>query len=96
MDDWSDPGTSSGDPPSESPGESEPIDSDSDSLELRVLMRLGQPFGALLLAQQRGGEYKRIASESDYGIMAQVKDVSSVGGMMDVSKCHALKATLHL
>jgi hypothetical protein len=94
MDDWSDPGTSSGDLPSESPGEGEPIDSNSDSLELRVLMRLGQPFGALLLAQQCGGEYKRITS--DYGIVAQVKDVTSVGGMMDVSKCHALKATLHL
>ncbi|KAG1723172.1 uncharacterized protein EDB91DRAFT_1173282 [Suillus paluster] len=50
--------------------------------ELRLLVRLGQPFGALLLAQQHVGEYKRIAS--DHNIIAQVKDVTSVGDMTDV------------
>ncbi|KAG1887869.1 hypothetical protein F4604DRAFT_1675013 [Suillus subluteus] len=42
------------------------------SQALRLLVRLGQPFGAFLLAQQRVGEYKRIAS--DHNIVAQVKD----------------------
>ncbi|KAG1726892.1 uncharacterized protein EDB91DRAFT_1165587, partial [Suillus paluster] len=40
------------------------------------MVRLGQPFGAFLLARQPGGEYKRIAS--DHSIVAQVKDVTSV------------------
>ncbi|KAG1813687.1 uncharacterized protein BJ212DRAFT_1366578 [Suillus subaureus] len=43
------------------------------------MVRLGQAFGALLLAQQRGGEYKRIAS--DHNIMARVKDMAAVHGM---------------
>ncbi|KAG2141379.1 uncharacterized protein EDB93DRAFT_630557 [Suillus bovinus] len=50
-------------------------------LALRLLVRLGQPFGALLLARQRGGEFNRIASDRD--IIAQVKDVSSVRDLMD-------------
>ncbi|KAG1878755.1 hypothetical protein C8R48DRAFT_830519 [Suillus tomentosus] len=49
---------------------------------LRLLVRLGQPFGAFLLARQRGGEYKRVASDCD--IIAQVKDVVSVRDLMDV------------
>ncbi|KAG2032073.1 hypothetical protein BDR03DRAFT_1095172 [Suillus americanus] len=49
---------------------------------LRLIVHLGQPFGALLLAQQWGGEYKRIAS--DDSIIAQVRDMASVGDMMDV------------
>ncbi|KAG1895225.1 uncharacterized protein F5891DRAFT_1059653 [Suillus fuscotomentosus] len=52
---------------------------ESDSRALRLLFRLGQPFAAFLLAQQRGEEYKRIASDCD--IIAQVKDVTSVHGM---------------
>jgi hypothetical protein len=40
---------------------------------LRLLVRLGQPFSAFLLAQQRGGEYKRIASDHD--IIGQVNDI---------------------
>jgi len=40
---------------------------------LRLLVHLGRPFGALLLAQQRGGEYKRIASYNN--IIAQVRDM---------------------
>jgi hypothetical protein len=43
---------------------------------LRLLVRLGRPFGALLLAQQRGWEYKRIASDNN--IIAQVRDMVSV------------------
>ncbi|KAG1821952.1 WD40-repeat-containing domain protein [Suillus subaureus] len=50
--------------------------------ELRLIVRLAQPFGALLLAQQWGGEYKRIASDNN--IIAQVRDMASVGDMMDV------------
>ncbi|KAG1791285.1 uncharacterized protein BJ212DRAFT_1307617, partial [Suillus subaureus] len=36
----------------------------------------------LLLAQQRGGEYKRIAS--DHNIIARVKDMAAIHHMMDV------------
>ncbi|KAG1819745.1 uncharacterized protein BJ212DRAFT_1298171 [Suillus subaureus] len=60
----------------------EPVDSQSRTRELRLIVRLGQPFGALLLAQQRGGEYKRIAS--DQNIIARVRDMASVGHMVDV------------
>jgi hypothetical protein len=56
--------------------------SESHTQALRLIVRLGQPFGAFLLAQQRGGEYKRIASDHD--IIAQVKDMASVRNMMDV------------
>ncbi|KIK41072.1 hypothetical protein CY34DRAFT_806482 [Suillus luteus UH-Slu-Lm8-n1] len=40
---------------------------------LRLLVRLGQSFSAFLLAQQRSGEYKRIASDHD--IIGQVNDI---------------------
>ncbi|KAG2353086.1 hypothetical protein BDR07DRAFT_1395414 [Suillus spraguei] len=43
------------------------------------MVRLGQPFDAFLLTQQRVGEYKRIAS--DCNIVAQVKDITSVDNM---------------
>jgi hypothetical protein len=58
------------------------IDSECRSQALRLIVRLGQPFGAFLLAQQRGGEYKRIAS--DYDIIAQTEDTTSVHNMMDI------------
>ncbi|KAG2091341.1 uncharacterized protein F5147DRAFT_723863 [Suillus discolor] len=48
---------------------------------MRLIVRLGQPFSAFLLARQRGKEYKRIASDHD--IVAQVKDVNCVDSMMD-------------
>jgi hypothetical protein len=65
-----------------SPG-GENRDSESYSQALRLLVRLGQPFSAFLLEQQRGGEYKRIAS--DQNIIAQVKDTTSVfNDMIDV------------
>jgi hypothetical protein len=49
---------------------------------LRLMIRLGQPFSELLLAQQPGGEYKRIAA--DQIIVAQVKDMTDVRNMEDV------------
>ncbi|KAG1904459.1 uncharacterized protein F5891DRAFT_1014946 [Suillus fuscotomentosus] len=52
-----------------------------------MMVHLGQPFGAFLLAQQRDGEYKRIAS--DHNIIAQVKDIASVDNM-DVSSIEIL------
>ncbi|KAG2158646.1 uncharacterized protein EDB93DRAFT_1119464 [Suillus bovinus] len=57
-------------------------DSESLSRALRLIVRLGQPFSAILLAQQHGGVYKRIASDHD--IIAQVKDMASVHAVMDV------------
>ncbi|KAG0705298.1 hypothetical protein DFH29DRAFT_1077702 [Suillus ampliporus] len=51
----------------------EPIDTESHSRELRLIVRLGQPFGGA----EWGGEYKRIAS--DHNIIAQVKDMASNG-----------------
>ncbi|KAG1882419.1 hypothetical protein F4604DRAFT_1678415 [Suillus subluteus] len=74
---WSEPESLDG-----SPGEEELADLESYSQALRLIARLGQPFGAFLLAQQRTGEYKRIASDHD--IIAQVKDVTSVHSMMDI------------
>ncbi|KAG1869439.1 hypothetical protein DFJ58DRAFT_64551 [Suillus subalutaceus] len=45
---------------------------------LRLLVRLSRPFGALLLAQQRGGEYKRIASINN--IIVRVRDIAAKNG----------------
>ncbi|KAG2113795.1 uncharacterized protein F5147DRAFT_650208 [Suillus discolor] len=56
--------------------------SDLESRALRLLVHLGQPFGAFLLAQQRSGEFKRIATDHD--IIGQVQDVVSVGDLMDI------------
>ncbi|KAG0697559.1 WD40-repeat-containing domain protein [Suillus ampliporus] len=67
---------------SESSQDNEPVDSESSERASRLLVRLGQPFGALLLAQQRVGEYMRIAS--DHSIIARVKDVTAVLDMMDI------------
>ncbi|KAG1893834.1 uncharacterized protein F5891DRAFT_985470 [Suillus fuscotomentosus] len=64
-------------PESKSPGYNEPT-----TRELRLIVRLGQPFGRLLLAQQWGREYKRIASDNN--IIAQVKDMTCVDNMMDL------------
>ncbi|KAG2365295.1 heterokaryon incompatibility protein-domain-containing protein [Suillus spraguei] len=74
---WSLPGS----PLQESPGEAqESVDPALIDRALRLTARLEQPFGAFLLAQQRGGEYKRIASDRD--IIAQVKDLSSIPDMV--------------
>ncbi|KAG2349765.1 hypothetical protein BDR05DRAFT_252598 [Suillus weaverae] len=82
MEDWSAPESPSHESPGGSPKEKDHVDSEAHSRALRLIVRLGQPFGAFLLAQQRGGEYKRIASECD--IIAQVRDMASVDNMMDV------------
>jgi hypothetical protein len=79
VDDWSEPGSPFSPPPS--PGEQWSICSESNLQALRLLFGLGQPFAAFLLAQQRGGEYKRIASDS--AIIVQVQDVAYVHGLMD-------------
>ncbi|KAJ8596598.1 hypothetical protein M405DRAFT_135145 [Rhizopogon salebrosus TDB-379] len=63
-------------------------DSEAHLRALRLIVHLGQPFGAFLLAQQWAGEYKRIASDHD--IIAQVKDVTSVRDMMDVRRLEIL------
>lgn len=73
---WSVPQSPLDDSPSSCP------DLDSHERALRLLVRLGQPFSAFFLAQQHGGEYKRIASDHD--IIAQVKDMTSVGDIMDM------------
>jgi hypothetical protein len=71
------------DPAEDSPAaQNEPLYSDSHSLALHLIVRLGQPFGAFLLARQRDGTFKRIASDHD--IIAQVKDTTSVDSMMDI------------
>jgi len=64
-----------------------PVEEEPGLRALRLMVRLGQPFDAFLLAQQRVGEYKRIAS--DYNIIAQVKDIASVDSM-DVSTVEIL------
>ena len=66
----------------EFPAEYGAYDSESHSQALRLIVHLGQPFAAFLLAQQRGGEYKRIASDHD--IIAQVNNMTSVRDMMDI------------
>ncbi|KAG2339439.1 hypothetical protein BDR05DRAFT_992075 [Suillus weaverae] len=55
------------------------VEEDRHSRALRMMVHLGQPFGAFLLAQQRVGEYKRIAS--DHNIIAQLKVIASVDNM---------------
>ncbi|KAG2336815.1 hypothetical protein BDR05DRAFT_1011566 [Suillus weaverae] len=62
-----------------SPRKEGSIDSESSERAMWLIVRLGQPFSAFLLAQQRGGEYERIASDHD--IITQIKDVDSVHGM---------------
>ncbi|KAG2337428.1 WD40 repeat-like protein [Suillus weaverae] len=64
--------------PPGSPGAEGPVDPESIERAMRLIVRLGQPFSAFLLAQQPNGEYKRIASDRD--IITQVKDVDYVHG----------------
>ncbi|KAG2338566.1 WD40 repeat-like protein [Suillus weaverae] len=77
---WSAPGSPLQDSPDGFPVAQESADSELSDRALRLTARLTQPFGAFLLAQQRGGEYKRIASDHD--IIAQVKDLSSILDMV--------------
>ncbi|KAG2137114.1 uncharacterized protein EDB93DRAFT_1253728 [Suillus bovinus] len=81
-DDWILPGSPSQDSHDEPPEEQELDDLELIDRAFQLIVRLGQPFNAFLLAQQRGGEYKRIASDHD--IIAQVKDIGSVYDVMDV------------
>jgi hypothetical protein len=76
VDDWSPPVSPLHDSSVRSLGENGPVDSESYSRALRLIVRMRQPFSAFLLAQQWGGEYKRIAS--DQNIVAQVKDMAAV------------------
>jgi hypothetical protein len=66
----------------ESSVEQELVDSESHLRALQLIVRLGQPFSAFLLAQQHSGKYKEIAS--DCAIFAQVRDVASIHNMIDV------------
>ncbi|KAG2086019.1 uncharacterized protein F5147DRAFT_729582, partial [Suillus discolor] len=74
------PGSPLQNSPREFPEAQESVDSELSDRALRLIVHLKQPFSAFLLAHQRGGEYKRIAS--DYGIIAQVKDISSIPDMI--------------
>lgn len=78
---WTPPSSPSDDSPSRSLLKQKVIDLELRAL--RLLVRLGQPFSAFLLERQRGGEYKRVASDHD--IIAQVvKDITSVPDLMDL------------
>ncbi|KAG1812741.1 hypothetical protein EV424DRAFT_76205 [Suillus variegatus] len=85
VDNWSAPEFSLHDSPAAQTG---PIYSDSDSRALRLIVNLGQPFSAFLLARQRDGEFKRIASDHD--IIAQVKDMASISYLTDIRTLEVL------
>ncbi|KAG2143803.1 heterokaryon incompatibility protein-domain-containing protein [Suillus bovinus] len=85
VDNWSLPESPSCD---SSAAQTESIYSDSHSQALRLLVRLGLPFSGFLLARQRDGEFKRIAS--DRNIIAQVKDVASITYLMDIRTLEVL------
>jgi hypothetical protein len=77
---WTPPSSPSDDSPSRSLVKPEVVDLELRAL--RLIVRLWQPFSAFMLARQRGGEYRRVASDRD--IIGQVKDVASVGNLMDI------------
>jgi hypothetical protein len=67
----------------ESPGEQGLIDSELSDHAMRLIVRLGQPFHAFLLAKQHSIAYKRVAPDHD--IIAEIdKDMDSIHGMMDI------------
>ncbi|KAG1776998.1 hypothetical protein EV702DRAFT_1104801 [Suillus placidus] len=74
------PSSPSDDQSSDYPVKQEVVDLEPRAL--RLLVCLGQPFSAFLLAQQCSGEYKRIASDHD--IIGQVKDAVSVGDIRTI------------
>jgi hypothetical protein len=78
---WSVPESPSHDLPTESPGEQGPVYPKCERA-FRLVVHLRRCFSAFLVAQQRGGEYRRIASDNN--ITAQVRDTTSVDDMMDV------------
>jgi hypothetical protein len=77
---WSAPGSPLHDSPGRFSEAQESVDSELRDRAFRLAARLEQPFSAFLLAQQRSGEYKRIASDHD--IIAQIKDLSSIQDMI--------------
>ncbi|KAG2747749.1 hypothetical protein P692DRAFT_201866738 [Suillus brevipes Sb2] len=77
---WSAPGSPSQDSPGGFPEAQELVDSELSDRALRLTAWLEQLFGAFLLAQQRSGKYKRIAS--DNVIIARVRDLSSISDMI--------------
>jgi hypothetical protein len=77
---WSAPGSPLQYSSSGFPETQESVDPELSNRAFRLAVHLGQPFSAILLAHQRGGEYKRIASDHD--IIAQVKDLSSILDMV--------------
>jgi hypothetical protein len=77
---WSAPGSPLQDSPGGFSKTQELVDSELRDRAFRLAARLEQPFSAFLLAQQRGGEYKRIASDHD--IIAQANDLSSIPDMV--------------
>ncbi|KAG0697036.1 hypothetical protein DFH29DRAFT_1071813 [Suillus ampliporus] len=79
---WTAPQSPLDEMPGGSPLEQGLVDSETYSRALRLIVHLGQPFSAFLLARQHRGEYKRIASDHD--IIAQAKDLASVHKIMDV------------
>lgn len=81
-DDWVDAESPLHDSPGLSLEDYELNNSESHSQVLRLIVRLGQPFTAFLLAQQAGGEYRRVAT--DRNVVARVKEMTSVHHMMDV------------
>lgn len=62
------------------PEAQELVDPELSDRALRLTAHLEQPFGAFLLVQQCGGEYKRITLDHD--IITQVKDLSSILDMV--------------
>jgi hypothetical protein len=78
---WTPPTSPSDDSPDRSLVKREVIDLESRAL--RLLAHLGQHFRAFLLARQRSGEYKRVAS--DHEIVAQVVEgVTSARDLVDI------------
>ncbi|KAG2339204.1 HET-domain-containing protein [Suillus weaverae] len=83
---WSAPGSPLQDSPGGFPDRREMVDSELSDRALQLTARLAQPFGAFLLAHQRGGEYKRITS--DHVIIAQARDLSSIPDMVKTLEIH--------
>jgi len=85
---WSAPESPLQDSPGKFLEAEEPVALESSERALRLIVRLGQPFSAFLLAQQRGGEYKRIAS--DHAIIARVDDTAFAQDRVEVNTLEIL------
>ncbi|KAG2337875.1 hypothetical protein BDR05DRAFT_1004670 [Suillus weaverae] len=80
---WSDHGSSLQDSIHNFSGAPEVVDKDPCLQALQLIVRLGQPFSAILLERQPNGEYKRTAS--DQNIVAKLIDpASSIQTKMDI------------